>query len=279
MLANARFPSLNFRFSKISNNHIQFPPQDAEFGDMGAYLETENDTLALKECIRRLASRLNSQNNEIAELKQTLEEQKKIEQQVEEKRQILEKENQHHKDKLRETRDHLRELEDQFAEWQSKLATQHQHEIDDLCKRLETEANNSENEIILLTATNEELKMKTSQLNEHIQDLEETVAYVTKQCDLAEQKRLSFDTTIQEMIEKFDRESRKYRQEIIHVTKLRIDLQTKLSSLEQDYENLKQSHTEKCVRLRDLQDENTELRQMVRSNEEIAKLMEDIALD
>ncbi|ORX98409.1 hypothetical protein K493DRAFT_7229 [Basidiobolus meristosporus CBS 931.73] len=197
MLANAKFPRLSFGRAKFFTSQPQFLQ---ELGDVGLFLETEDDPSELKECVRRLLLKLSSQDTEIGALKSSLDEKSQAEQRATEKLQSLEADNQQYKDTLQVTQGQLRELEDQFAEWQSKLATQHQHEIDNLCKRLEAEANKSESEILQLARDNEALRKKNHQLNEKIQEFEETVAYVTKQCDLAEQDRHSFNTTVKEMV-------------------------------------------------------------------------------
>ncbi|ORX88422.1 hypothetical protein K493DRAFT_411025 [Basidiobolus meristosporus CBS 931.73] len=275
MLANLRLSNIPTKLPKVLTS--QPPPFNLK--ECASLAKEETEPEILKEYIKQLliysqeqTDNISKLNNELKEANKELDSWKSKAIRTQDEIIVL-------KEHMQITTAKLVTLEEQFVEWQSKLVDQHQQEVDLLQQDFEHTKSVLENKIDVLKVQNKAQKEETERLTSRISDLVETTTYVTKLADFTEQKSAIYDSRFEDMQRALEVEKKKFSDELVIVTKRRMEIQNELIILEEEYDRLRTSYSEQCLLVNDLRDENRELRELIRDSEELFKTMEDISLE
>ncbi|KAK9728599.1 hypothetical protein K7432_000947 [Basidiobolus ranarum] len=275
MLANLRFSNVPPKLPKV----LHTPKDSFSLSECASLAKEETKPEILQEYIKQLLLYSQEQSENVTKLNNELKEANKEITLWKSKATRTQDEIVVLKEHMQITTAKLVTLEEQFVEWQSKLVDQHQQEVDILQQDFEHTKRNLENKIDVLKIQNKAQQEESARLTSRINELAETTTYVTKLADFTEQKSAIYDSRFEDMQRIFEVEKKKYSDELVIITKRRMEIHNELIILEEEYDRLKTSYSEQCLLINDLRDENRELRELIRDNEEIFKTMEDISLE
>ncbi|RIA98414.1 hypothetical protein C1645_731638 [Glomus cerebriforme] len=250
--------------------------REEDFADYSAVISTEDDPKRLKEYITKLYkafkdkskslrsayAKLDLLNNEITQEKTRFND--------------IEDENKSLRDQMQGMADQLVSKEEEFKDWQTKLAEQTNRERETL-----TEEFNEERERFLervaqledaLSLANLEITRLTIEISEKANSGRRMST------STANDSRSSLELLFTDKSKKVDDDRHELTKQILEITQRRMSLQTELTLLEEENEDLKTQYKQITKENQLLRRENDELKQQV-GKRMFMKSLEDVNLD
>jgi len=252
------------------------PKREEDFADYATVVSTEDDTKILKDYIKNLYkafkdkskslrsayAKLDLLNNEITQEKTRFTD--------------IEDENKSLRDQMQGMADQLVSKEEEFKEWQAKLAEQTKRERETLTEEFDEERLRFSERVAQLEDAFNLANLEITRLT--IEMAETTSSQRRMSTSTANDSRSSLELLFTDKTKKSDDDRHELTKQILEITQRRMSLQTELTLLEEENDDLKTQYKQITKENQLLRKENDELKQQV-GKRMFMKSLEDVNLD
>lgn len=185
------------------------------------------------------------------------------------------------KETMRGMADELTRMEKNFMTWQEALITQQQTTQQLLIAEHNTERARIENQVAQLQASLDLASEENLRLQGMVAELSDTTSYVMTLASESENVMHSTDAEYMSTVRRLEEDKRALSEEVINVTKRRVELKVRLEEVEEDLELLQDSYDKEKRENADLRRENEALHERLAkfAGAELSTELEMVGLD